>query len=71
MSTPCEDADAATEALTAAIAGPREVEADGLSVRQHSLPDLIEAERYQAAKCAATRPGRGLRLTKLIPGGTA
>lgn len=67
---PCEDATAASEALTAAIAGPKKVESDAGSVEQHAISELIEADRYQAAKCAAVNGRRGLRFTRLIPDGT-
>jgi hypothetical protein len=43
--------------------GDREVE-------QHPIPDLIAADQYVAAKAAADKPGRGIRITQLIPGGT-
>lgn len=70
MSTPEEDASAASEALADAIAGPKRVRGDAGEVEQHDLGNLIEAERYQKAKAAASRPGRGIRLTKLLPGST-
>lgn len=66
----CEDATAAADALTAAIAGPKRVKGDAGEVEQHPLPDLIAAEKYAASRCAGTSPRRGLRITKLIPPGT-
>jgi hypothetical protein len=65
-----ERADAAADALTAALAGPRRVRGDAGEVEQHDLADLIAAEKYLAAKCAGTTARRGLRITKLLPGGT-
>lgn len=66
----CDDANTATLALTTALAGPAEVSGDAGSVKQHSLGDLIEADKYLAAKCASRTARRGLRVTKLIPSGT-
>ena len=66
----CEDAEAATAALNAALLGPAKVSGDAGSVEQHRLSDLIEADRYARGRCAATSPSRGLRITKLIPPGT-
>ena len=37
----------------------------------HRASDLIAADRYAAGKAAATKATRGLRITKLIPDGTA
>lgn len=67
---PCEDATAASDALTAAIAGPAEVSSDAGTVKQHSLSDLIKADQYMQAKCSSTGTRRGLRFNRLIPGGT-
>lgn len=49
---------------------PKQAMADGVSVTNHSLPDLIEAEKHVAAKAAAAKAHRGLRFTKLVPPGT-
>lgn len=69
MSTPDEAAEAAADALSAAISGPRRVRGEGGEVEQHDLDQLIEAEKYQRSKCAATGPRRGLRITQLKPPG--
>jgi hypothetical protein len=50
--------------------GPERVEGDAGSVKQHPLPDQIEADKYLAAKEAAKRKDRGLRFNKLVPPGT-
>lgn len=65
----CPDSTAAADALAAAIAGPAQVTSDGLTVIQHRLDRLIAADKYQAAKCAARDPRRGLRFTRLVPPG--
>jgi len=48
-------------------AGPKRAQ----GVEQHALKDQIEADRYLASKNAAARPARSLRLTRLVPPGTA
>lgn len=59
------------EAIESAALAPKKVAVDGQSVEEHSIRDLIEADRYLAAKRAAanSRPHFGLRFTKLIPPG--
>lgn len=66
----CEDATAANDALNAALAGPAMVQSDAGTVEQHRLDRLVDAVKFQEARCAVTRKTRGLFLTKLIPGGT-
>ncbi len=49
---------------------PKKMAGDAGSVEQHSIPDMIEADRY--AKAVAGRGGRGgIRRTKIIPPGAA
>ncbi len=50
--------------------GPAEVHGDAGGMRQHSLPDQIEADRYLESKKAARRKGLGVALKKLVPPGT-
>ena len=50
--------------------GPAEASVDGQTVRQHSLRDQINVDRYLASKRAA-RTGLGVRMTKVIPPGAA
>ena len=69
--TPCEAAADFADQITEALAAPKRVKGDQGEVENHSIGDLIKADQYLAAKCAATKPGRGIRFTKLIPGGTA
>lgn len=61
---------AADAAIDAALSAPKRVRTAAAEVENHSIGDLIEADRYRRSKCAASRPGRGIRLTKLLPGGT-
>lgn len=65
------ESDAATEALNAALPGPKRVKGDAGEVEQHNLKDLMEVERYMLAKDAARTRRRGLpRPVKIIPDGT-
>ena len=50
--------------------GPAKVSGDAGSVEQHSIPDQIEADRYLAAKKAASRSGLGLRFRKITAPGS-
>jgi hypothetical protein len=50
--------------------GPAEAHGDSGGMRQHSLSEQIEADRYLASKRAAKKRGLGIRLTKLVPPGT-
>lgn len=53
-----------------AASEPRQVTVDGVSVQQHSLTDLIAADKYLKGQAAAKSPSRGLRFTKLVRPGT-
>lgn len=50
--------------------GPKKVASDAGSVEQHSLTDLIKAEKYLASKEAAKGNGLGIKLSKIEPDGT-
>jgi hypothetical protein len=50
--------------------GPAEAHGDSGGMKQHSLPDQIEADRYLESKKAARKKGLGVKLTKLVPPGT-
>ena len=52
-------------------AGPKKATGDSGSVEQHSLNDQIAADRYLASKKAARSRGLGIRLSKLVPPGSA
>ena len=60
-----------TAAIAANAAAPRTYAIDGESGSQHSLPDLIAADRYLASKRAGQRRRLGLRMVKLCPGNSA
>ena len=50
--------------------GPKRASGDAGSVEQHSLKDLIEADKHLAAKKASAAKGLGIKLAKISPGGT-
>ena len=52
-------------------AGPKKATGDSGSVEQHALNDQIAADRYLASKKAARSRGLGIRMTKLVPPGSA
>ena len=51
--------------------GPAEAQGDSGRVKQHSLGDQIEADRYLSAKQAARSKTLGLRMTRIVPPGAA
>lgn len=59
------------EALQQAALGPKSISVDGQATTEHSLKDLIEADRYLAAKRSqsAAPKGFGIRLQKIVPPG--
>lgn len=63
-------ADDLQETIENAAANPKATVTDGLAVTGHSLPELIEADRYLGERTAANGRNRGLRCTKLLPPGT-
>ncbi|NLI00019.1 MAG: hypothetical protein GX446_11090 [Chthonomonadales bacterium] len=52
-------------------AGPKKATGDSGSVEQHPLNDQIAADRYLASKKAALSRGLGIRMSKLVPPGSA
>ena len=60
-----------TEQIEKAAETPQFVGVDGQQVAQRPIKDLIEADRYLAAKTAQAnkRPGFGLSFQKIIPPG--
>ena len=61
--------DEVSDALKAAAQNPQRVRTDAGEVEAHPLPDQIEADKYLAAKAAASQPKRGLRFNQIVPGG--
>lgn len=64
--------DEVSDALKTAAQQPKRVRTDAGEVEAHSLTDQIEADKYLAAKAAASSSNvhRGLRFNKIIPPGT-
>lgn len=50
--------------------GPAEAHGDSGGMKQHSLRDQIEADRYLESKKAAKKKGLGIAMKKLVPPGT-
>ena len=50
--------------------GPESAEVDGVKVKQHPLPAVIEADKYLAQKSAGRNPAKALARVKIIPPGT-
>ena len=57
------------DAIRRAASGPKSAEADGQRVEQHSLSDLVKADRYLASKEAAKSRGGGIRFRTMIHSG--
>jgi hypothetical protein len=49
--------------------GPQSARGDVGEVRQHSLKDQIEADRYLASREARSKPHKAIRSAKLVPPG--
>lgn len=58
-----------TDTIRENAEGPAEVTGDSGSMRQHSLREQIEADRYLRARQAARSRGLGARISKLVPPG--
>ena len=50
--------------------GPKSASGDSGSMQQHSLPEVILADKHLAAKKAMTRRNFGLTRVQIIPPGT-
>lgn len=64
--------DEVSNKLAEAAVGPKRVRTDAGEVEAHDLDQMIEADKYLAAKNAArsSNTHRGLRFNKIIPPGT-
>ena len=51
--------------------GPSEASGDSGSMKQHSLREQIEADRYLNSKEAAKSKSLGIRTAKLVPPGAS
>ena len=68
MPTPESNLD---DAIRENAQGPAEAHGDSGGVKQHSLKDQIEADRFLASKQAVKSKARGVRFTKLSPPGAS
>jgi len=57
-------------AISDAAQAPKRAKGDQGEMEQHNLKDLVEADRYLAAKRAAAARRLGVRFLKLQPPGT-
>lgn len=64
-----EEEDDLSDTIASNAAGPAEVRGDSSTVKQHSLPDQIAADKYLAQKRAREAGGTGLKFYKLVPPG--
>lgn len=64
------DAGDLSDAIEQAAQEPLSASGDEGSMQSRSINELIDADRYLASKRAA-HTGRGFRMTKLSPPGTA
>jgi hypothetical protein len=62
--------DEVSNKLAEAAVGPKRVRTDAGEVEAHDLDQMIEADKYLAAKAATASKSRGLRFNKIIPPGT-
>ena len=58
-----------TDTIRENAAGPAEVSGDSGAMKQHSLKDQVEADRYLNSKQASRASGLGVRVSKLVPPG--
>lgn len=63
--------DDVTQAVLDAAVAPRKATGDSGSVEQHSIPDLIAADKYARANDTSVNPIKKLRMVQIVsPGGT-
>lgn len=68
MPTPASNLD---DAIRENAQGPAEAHGDSGGVKQHSLKDQIEADRFLASKQAMKSKSRGVRFSKVRPPGAS
>ena len=60
-----------TDTIRENAQGPAEASGDSGSMKQHSLRDQIEADRYLNSKEVSRSKSLGIRTTKLVPPGAS
>ena len=63
-------ADDLASAIRTSAEGPQSASGDAGSMQQHSLPDVVLADKHLAAKNAMTKRNFGLTRVQIIPPGT-
>ncbi len=63
-------ADDLSDAIKQNAEGPAEAHGDSGGMKQHSLRDQVEADKYLAGKTALSSGSKGLRRAKIVPPGT-
>jgi hypothetical protein len=63
-------ADDLTDAIVTNAQGPAEAHGDSGGMKQHSLPDVIEADKYVRAVQGVSKRNRGVRFSRIVPPGT-
>lgn len=65
------DADDVDDALSDLVSQPAEISTDAATVKEHSIPDLLELQKKAAGDAAASAsPTQGLRFAKFNHRGT-
>jgi hypothetical protein len=59
------------QAIAENAKGPAKASGDSGSMEQHPLTEQIAADRYLASKQAARSKSKGIRISKLVPPGSA
>jgi hypothetical protein len=57
------------DAIETTAKGPSRVRTDAGEVQSQDISKQIEADKYLAAKAAASTKARGLRFNQIVPGG--
>jgi hypothetical protein len=62
------DSDLSDE-IQQAAAAPAKVTVDGVTIEQHDLPDMVEADKHLARRAAARSPALPIRVGRFRPSG--
>ena len=59
------------ETIAENAVGPKRAKGDNGELEQHALKDQVEADRYLRNRAAAAAGPRALRLSRIVPPGSA
>lgn len=62
-------ADEIATAIEASAVGPKSASVDGVSVQQHSIADLIAADKHIGSRTARLDPRNAIFRVKIMPPG--